>query len=206
MNIENIKTVIKNLSEKRKIFHSEADFQFAFAWEVQKELPQAEIRLEYCPAFAKDMHIDIFVIENGATYPIELKYKSKLFSDKVGDEYYSLKNHSAQDCGRYDYLFDIQRIERIKNAPESNFKAGYAIILTNDESYWKQSTRETVDEAFRIHQGRVLTGSFDWSEKASAGTKKGRPPFDLEGKYIIDWKEFSNIKKAEFMYNVVEVK
>lgn len=76
MNIENIKTAIKNLSEKRKIFHSESDFQFAFAWELQKELPQAEIRLEYCPAFAKDMHIDIFVIENGATYPIELKYKS----------------------------------------------------------------------------------------------------------------------------------
>ena len=93
MNIENINIVIKNLSEKRKIFHSEADFQFAFAWELQKELPQAEIRLEYCPAFAKDMHIDIFVMEDGATYPIELKYKSKLFDDVVDGEYFHLKNH-----------------------------------------------------------------------------------------------------------------
>ena len=124
----------------------------------------------------------------------------------LGGEVFHLKNHSAQDCGRYDYIADIQRIEKVR-ANDINFKFGYAIMLTNDYSYCKESTRKsTVDKAFRIHQGRVLRGSFNWSENAALGTKKGRPPFDLEGEYTIDWKEFSKYKNVTFMYNVVEVK
>lgn len=42
-----IEKCMKSLSEKRPIFHSEADFQFALAWEIQKEYPKANVRLEY---------------------------------------------------------------------------------------------------------------------------------------------------------------
>ena len=210
MNIENINIAIKDLSEKRKIFHSEADFQFAFAWELQKVLPKAEIRLEYCPAYAKDMHIDIYVIENGATYPIELKYKTKLFDDDVNGEYFYLKNHGAQDCGRYDFFADIKRIEDIKNNTQSNFKAGYAIMLTNEPSYWKKSFNDdTIDADFKIHDGRDIYGTLSWSEKAGGTTKGRNQPIKLEGKYTMHWQNFSDIpetKNGTFMINIVEVK
>lgn len=65
------------LSRTRKIFHSEADFQFALAWEIQKRYPDAKVRLEYCPIEIEPaMHVDILVILDGNWYPIELKYKT----------------------------------------------------------------------------------------------------------------------------------
>ena len=77
MNLLDIQTAINNLKQKHKIFHSEADFQFSMAWELQQILPDAKVRLEYCPPFAREMHIDIYVIDENRTYPIELKYKTK---------------------------------------------------------------------------------------------------------------------------------
>ncbi len=43
-----INSFIKSLSKNRKIFVSEADFQFALAWEIKQNMPQAEVRLESC--------------------------------------------------------------------------------------------------------------------------------------------------------------
>lgn len=42
----NITKILNKLSNKRT---SEADFQFALALEIKSELPQAEVRIEYCP-------------------------------------------------------------------------------------------------------------------------------------------------------------
>ena len=38
-----------SLAKKRPIFHSEADFQHALAWEIHKTTSGCEIRLEYSP-------------------------------------------------------------------------------------------------------------------------------------------------------------
>jgi hypothetical protein len=38
--------VLAELSGQRPIFHSEADFQLAFAWTIQTRHPVAKIRLE----------------------------------------------------------------------------------------------------------------------------------------------------------------
>ena len=210
MNITHINEAINNLSKARHIFHSEADFQFAFAWELQKVLPQAEIRLEYCPVYAKDMHIDIYVIENGETYPIELKYKTKKIQTIDNTDYFSLKNHGAQDINRYAFLYDIKRIESMKNF-DKHFVSGYAIMLTNESSYWKKSLKEnSIDAAFKIYEGKEVTGGLSWSDDAGAGTKKGHEkPIELQGKYTMHWQNFSYIpetKNGTFMINVVEVK
>lgn len=209
MNSTHINEAINNISKARHIFHSEADFQFAFAWELQKTLPDAEIRLEYCPAFARDMHIDIFVIENGSTYPIELKYKSKRIEATDNYDYFSLKNHGAQDINRYAFLYDIKRIESMKNF-DKHFVSGYAIMLTNDPSYWKKSFKEnSIDADFKIHEGRDVYGTLSWSEKAGGTTKGHNRPIELEGKYTMHWQNFSYIpetKNGTFMINIVEVK
>lgn len=201
---------IQALKEERKIFHSEADLQFSLAWKIKQQDPMVDIRLEYCPAFAPNMHIDIVVFDNGNAYPIELKYKTSAVDMVIGEERYSLKNHGAQDLGRYDYVYDISRIEFLKER-WSLFQKGYAIMLSNDPSYWvaKKGDRETVCDDFRIHSGIHKSGRLSWLSNASAGTIKGREaPIVLSGEYDFAWDPFSTIgngRNGEFKISVIEI-
>ena len=72
-------------------------------------------------------------------------------------------------------------------------QAGCAVLLTNDSAYWKvPGTRDTVDGAFRIHEGRDITGELAWAQRAGPGTVKGREsPIRLRGSYQLRWREFS---------------
>ena len=208
MNRNHIETAMNNLKIKHQIFHSEADFQFSLAWELQKILPDAKIHLEYCPLLDDSMHIDIYVLDEGHSHPIELKYKTKELKAPIGSEYYNLKNQFAHDIGRYDFLYDISRIEKMKTICD-DFASGFAIILTNDAAYWSSPcTNHTVDAAFRIHEGRFIAGCLSWSQKAGAGTTKGRHPFELNGSYKTTWLPFSDIgiPRGEFRYCMIEVK
>lgn len=88
--------------------------------------------------------------------PIELKYKTKLTRTMGNGENILLKAQSAQDCGRYDFLYDIQRMEGIKESSYPTEKA-YAVMMTNDSGYWNRSNKTgtaipTVDDEFRIHK------------------------------------------------------
>ena len=83
---------------------------------------------------------------------IELKYWTRGLSYHLGDEDYTLSDRAAQDLGRYDFIKDIERVERVVLAGHAN--AGCVVALTNDQGYWNASTRDTVDAAFRLHEGR----------------------------------------------------
>ena len=110
--------VVEYLKNKRKIFISEADFQFEMAWAIKELYPEAKVRLEYCPEFEPSMHIDILVIIDSKWIPIELKYKTKKCFKTIDNEAFILKEHSAKDVNCYLYLKDLQRIEHIKeNVP-----------------------------------------------------------------------------------------
>jgi hypothetical protein len=205
-----IAEIIKDLQQKRTVFHSESDFQFALAWVIKERYKDAKIYLEIpVKVDSQKLYIDIVVELDRKLYPIELKYKTKSFNKKISDEFgesYSLKKHSAQTQGRYDYLKDIYRLERILKVDEK-YEKGYAVFLTNDKSYCEESPKEdTVDKAFQIYGGREISGLLEWSEEASEGTKKGRDNFELSGKYKIDWKNYSQIENCTFEYciNVVE--
>jgi len=199
---------LNELSKTRKIFHSEADFQFALAWEIHKMYPSAKVRMEYCPAeIDASIHIDILVVIDGNWYPIELKYKS-LKCDKVfNDEKFMLKNHGAQDLGRYDYIKDVSRIERLSKGL-SNFKKGFAVLLTNDPSYWNNTdSSKTVYFDFRLSERLIESGILKWAVHAGKGTTKGREkPIALEGEYQIQWEQFSKLdsdRSGTFKYLVI---
>ncbi len=88
----------EKLLTKKKIFNSEADLQFALAWEIQTMYPDAEICLEYVPwQYDSQMHIDIVVYDKDKLIPIELKYKTRGFKGEYNKENIVLKNHAAQD-------------------------------------------------------------------------------------------------------------
>jgi len=171
-----IENSLQCLFEEGRVFVSESDFQFAFAWKIKELHPDASIRLEYIPwLYDRNMHIDIAVFINNQMVPIELKYKTKGFTGIIGSDTISLKNQGAQDVGRYDFLYDVQRMEGIVNSSLYPIKKAYAVLLTNDSGYWIKSNKSgtsnrPVDDEFRIHDGTVITGQRTWKPEASAGT------------------------------------
>lgn len=202
---------LKKLLEEKRIFGSEADFQFALAWKIKELFPKIEIKLEYIPwKFDTSMHIDIVVISKGKMIPIELKYKPKLTKIMVNDDEIFLKNHSAQDCGRYDFLKDIQRMESFK-ASGYPVEEAYVIIMTNDSGYWRKSKRSDTDdppndEEFRIHEGSVISGERHWKEKAGVGTTKNRQkPILLKNIYQINWNDYQPVENSLFKYVLLKI-
>lgn len=194
-----ISEILATLAKKRHIFHSEADFQHAFAWEIHDKLPNTSVRLEL-PVQVKGqfLHIDVWVVNQGEIIAVELKYKTRALSVQIDNEQFKLKDQSAQDIGRYDFIKDIQRLERV--AAEQIKFIGYAILLTNDSAYWiKPSSRYTVDADFRLYDGRILEGVLDWGINASDGTKRNREqPITLQQRYSVNWKNFSHPSLARF--------
>lgn len=189
----NIDKLIEELSKKRKLFVSEADFQLELAWLIKELYPDAIVRMEYCPQFDTNMHIDILVTIEEEWIPIELKYKTKGCNKQIDGELYNLKNHSAKDINCYAYLKDIQRIETIRENV-SSFKEGYAILITNELSYTKAPMSKTVNYyAFSLHEGAVKSGTMDWGEKTGEGTKgrNYKNPLVLNGEYEIKWSTYS---------------
>jgi len=101
-----IEYVLKELFLEQRIFGSEADFQFALAWKLKELFPEATLRLEYIPwKYNSNMHIDIVVFHDGKMAPIELKYKTHGFDGTVRDDHIVLKDQSAQNIGRYHFLY-----------------------------------------------------------------------------------------------------
>jgi hypothetical protein len=205
----NIAEIMNSLSSQRQIYHSEADFQHAFAWEVHKRLslnspPYLERPLK---VNGQTLHLDLFIQLPGIPIAVELKYKTRKINVDIGNETFDLADHSAQDTGRYDFIKDIHRLEKITSA--KGISHGYAIFLTNDSAYWKSGRLGTVDEAFRLNEGRVLNGTLSWSENASAGTKKNRErELKITGNYELSWQNFSEVsapRYGQFKYLAVGV-
>lgn len=210
-----IETVLLALAKERKVFWSEADFQFAFAWKLkemfQKESnPQSTInvRLERrVDALEKrdngkksgDAYIDIWVEINKIIYPIELKYKTLKCTITDGSEEYKLKQHGASDIGCYLYLKDVKRIEQLSESLGDNFGKGFAIMLTNDHLYWDSpntSTDTTIFRDFRIYEERkiVADATLDWGTPSDnrPAWQKRLEPFNLNHDYTINWGDYSN--------------
>jgi hypothetical protein len=207
-----IRNILAALSVKRPLFHSEADFQHALAWEIHQQWLGCSIRLEFKPPNATDRtYIDIWVKTLDILIAIELKYKTRTFSTNIQGEDFNLSNHSAPDQGRYDFLKDIQRLEQIVYG-YSNAAIGYAIFLSNDPTYWKLPLdKPTADAQFRIHQNRTLTGELNWGTTASSGSTRGREkPIIIKGSYTPNWLDFSKLNGlpqtgGDFKYLLVKV-
>jgi hypothetical protein len=188
----NITDVLATLAQQRSIFHSEADFQHALAWELHNQLPNAAIRLELPVAHRnKLLHVDIWIVQNEQILALELKYKTRALVLPIGDETFKLLNQSAQDFGRYDFIKDLQRLELL--LADRRQAIGYAILLTNDSSYWTPPRDAgSIDADFRVPDGRMLHGVLQWKAHASVGTMRGREaPLEISGTYPLRWDEYA---------------
>ena len=204
-----MRAAMKALRQKRKCYVSEADFQLELAWVLKDMYPDALVRCEYVPEFNTNVHMDILVIKDGKWHPIELKYKTKGAALTVDNEKYVLKNHGAKDIGCYLFLYDIYRIETIKDSIGSAFAEGYAIMLTNELSYCKPPRKkDCVYSAFTLENGCIKHGHLDWAESTGEGTKKQcRHPIVLKGAYECHWEDYSEIESTEVgIFRFLEIK
>ena len=98
-----IESLLLSLATERRLFWSEADFQFAFAWKIQQNYPSAKIRLERRQEITnskKPAYVDIWVELNNKIYPIELKYKTRTYQAKTQAFLRYFCRNSAPDSGR----------------------------------------------------------------------------------------------------------
>lgn len=201
-------SVLSLLSSERPLFHSEADFQHALAWKVHELFPEAMVRLEYRPVPNERVYIDIFLTLPTGQLALELKYTTRGHSAIWKGETFTLADQAAQDLHRYDFLKDLVRLQKVAQRDAS--LSAWAIMLTNDSAYWKVPGRnDSVDAAFRLHEGRLLQGTLGWDTRAGAGTvRKREAPLELFGRIKLNWRDYSSIGSgtySRFRYLAVEV-
>lgn len=198
--------IIKELQKERPIFHSEADFQHALAWEIHRLNQSAKMRLEIDLVVSSEPReaTDILMSQGETTWAIELKYRKKKFETECNGERFCFREHSALDEGRYNFVKDVSRLERLVEARLCT--VGYAVFLTNDAGYWKpprSKKRPSNDDMFRIHEGCTLKHTLSWGKAL-----ENRMPLVLKGSYSTHWNDYSEVETdgpGKFRYLLLRV-
>ena len=204
-----ITRLMDGLAAERPVFHSEADFQHALAWRIREETG-TKVRLEFPPPLAERMHLDLWL--PALRVAIELKYLTSALDVNLGDERFVLCNQGARDLGRYGFLNDVMRLERMSAKLPAR---GIAVLLTNDPGYWNWKPPEeiTIDAAFRLHVGRTLPAKTKMAWDPDCATGKGKPPIVLSRPYELKWRDYgrqitggADTQYGRFQYLVVQVR
>ncbi|MBR9916753.1 hypothetical protein GYB29_03480 [bacterium] len=199
--MDDLENILTALADERPLFHSEADFQHALAWHIHENYTDAKVRLEYPAVGSKGrIYLDIYVELGEKRIGIELKYKTKSYEAKIGDDLFKLKNQGAHDVARYDLSSDLMRLEGLLESEQIDY--GYVVFLTNDLSYCNDTGRTgRMDEDFRIHENNSLSGILRWAKHTSAGTMKGHEnEIQLNGSYHCRWSFYSEGDNHSFKY------
>lgn len=205
---------LEKLSHDRKIFHSEADFQFALAFEIQSKNPELQVRLERPFKFEdkkEKVYVDLVIIAGDSSYGIELKYKTKKIKDTIHGEEFDTANHAATNHGRFDFWANVDRLLKIIRS--GKLDGGMVILLTNEPNYWNNDSKNYCSHQFHLKDGRQIKKAevLKWKNKKcreNAG-KKRNSCIKIERNYQLCWVDYSEIKvnnkTHEFRYLSLEV-
>mgnify|MGYP003667958779 CR=1 FL=1 len=198
-------TLLGGLAQLRPAFHSEADFQHAFAQQILARHPAWKVRLERPIRALGNAAVDVWVGTPTSTVAVELKYLTKSASGEASGEAFHLRNHGAHDVRRYDVLKDVSRMERMR---DTEVERALVIALTNDPAYWTGPKRDdTNDAAFSLREGRVASGELCWSSATGSGTMKNREaPLVLRGSYRLRWQDYAEetVEFGRFRFLLIE--
>ncbi|MCG3133017.1 MAG: hypothetical protein HMLKMBBP_00103 [Planctomycetes bacterium] len=191
------------LAPRRPLFHSEADFQHALAWELAASGLATEIRLERPLDHAADrLYVDVVARVGDTRVAIELKYWSRVLAVEIDGETFRLKSGAAQDVRRYDFWKDVERVQTLLST--GIVDVGFVLALTNDPGYWTPGRDGTVDRAFRMADGSMVRGELAWDPRASEGTRKGRErTISIRQPVPLRWADYSVVGTERFRYVLV---
>lgn len=195
--------VMERLAALRPIFRNRADFLGALASQIEGTAPGCEVLVNCKPFPMVGRSLNIWLPAEGLA--IELKYPTRKLITRWGEEEFALKDR-ARDVDQRDCVAGVQRLERVVSEFDAA-KTGLVVVLTNDPNYWSPPQRETIGDAFRLDEGRVLSGVLDWSDRAGPGSVQGGRPITLTGAYDLRWRDYSALpgKYGQFRYLAVEV-
>lgn len=237
-----IKEIMEEFSKENAIFQNEQQFQFELAMKIQEKCINSneKVMLEVVSMrerepdtqkFGKRYFSDIIIkTPDGKFCVIELKYKTKesTYQRKDYGEM-ELVNQGAADLTRFDYLWDIHRIELLKNKKENEywynkelkeFIKGYAVLLTNESSYWDKSKdsfkpKSKIPSYYKmcIGQGDTIDHNDPIEFISEENNALGKPfisrnnrHLKLESNYSFEWAPYSSFKgKSEFKYLITEI-
>ncbi|MFC0506658.1 hypothetical protein [Micromonospora costi] len=189
-----VAAVMAELVGRRAVFHSEADFQHAFAWTLHSLRPSVQVRLEARQAGGE--HVDLLCFGPQGRTAIEFKYFTARWdgTDPATGEQFRLREHAADDLARRNFIFDVARLERLC-AADPTLTSGFAIMLTNHQPLWAppRHSRLTRDQHFRIHDGRTVTGTLRWGTEGSYYADNERT---LIGSYRLAWNDYTRLDGA----------
>lgn len=177
------------------------------SWQLKLLHPQAHMRLE--TRLLPGERLDILAMIGGERIAFELKYLVHRLTVSWAGELFELPAQAAHDIRRYDFVKDVGRLER--HLDHGVADQGFAILLTNEPNHWQASSRgDVADAAYRLTEGRSLTGVLGWGERAGHGTTAGREAaIALRGTYELAWRPYSvtggEEGHREFRYLVVQV-
>jgi hypothetical protein len=184
--------VMAQLTEHRPVFHSEADFQFAFAQTLATLDQSIDVRLEVPYRAERRTYVDLRCAADDHTTLVEFKYITRTWAGSAGPrgEEFELRGHEALDLARLHFIHDVYRLEGWTSThPNTN---GVAILLTNDNRLWEppRTAKLTRDHAYRVHQGQTITGELAWGTAERPYAANNRT---IRGTYGADWRSYSNL-------------
>lgn len=208
------------LAQQRKLFWSEADFQFSLAQVLHDMLRDSGVQIylerpipittDYTKGKRRNRYIDIIIKSGDTIYPIELKYATKKdMVDEDGDKILTT-TQGAYDTHRFGYLYDIFRLESIRqdlsNSADLKLGRGFAILLTNDSNYYDKPENEdyknTIDGNFRIHQDNVINPEIKWNIDESNPHWTNRYPYNeqltLSNRPLFQWRDYENNRATKY--------
>lgn len=202
-----IHKLMDEMAVMQPVFHSRRDFHAAVVLAILKAEPSCCVKPDFSHLQGDRTRLNIWIPKYSTA--IRLRYPTSNFQFERRGERYSLLHQGATDRGRYEFLRDVGRLERVVQ-DTNNVCSGIAVMLTNDHLYWNEGARpDTVDADFRIHDGAIRSGRLAWSEDASEGTKSNmEQALLLQGSYEMQWHDYSNMglqRNAQFRYLAVEV-
>lgn len=201
--------VVDALATTRPLFHSEADFQHAFAWEAHRQHPSAHVRLERRLSAESNERLDLQLTIGESRVAVELKYPVAKLDAELDGEPFVLRAQGAEDRMRFSYVWDIVRLERLVSAGVVD--AGAAVILTNAPQLWRPrvpagARGPAADTQFSFHEGVELAGRLGWVG-AATWWRNTKPPLpeavELFGRYPMQWRDYSTVTgtgRAEFRW------
>lgn len=172
-----------------QVFTVEEQFRFSLAVQLLQRYGEEQVTVEW--EAVDGNRTDIGVRTEDSIVPIELKYltaKSRVRDHRFDQSFQIGGNHDA-NRSHYDNINDIKRLE---NVVAENGGYGYFILLSNIPNYWSEPSRNALHDEFRIYEGRTLEGELDWKDYRPWMESRNRDqPIDLDGKYQIEWSDFS---------------
>lgn len=245
--------IIEDFANRGIIFSNEAQFQFELARKLQEKFPNCNVELEVLSLKSDNqkisettkfekMYTDIILTIDEKRYAVELKFKTAyptksghkniIYKGKNGIKDHIAFGQGAPDCGSYDFLKDVERLERLvldrkDHMPNDSAEKGFAIIITNDYLYWYGKNRNLDESPYKdfymIENDEYNTKTGTLGEIGSEQRGKERADeVTLQGEYKVNWKLYDitnhyiipeapkqrtdDTKTYEYKYMIFEVK